>query len=93
MKLPSVFANKIDKEINNNESYYHKEANRKEKKDINDLKLHFDRKGYANKLLVNIKTARGSSKEKLILLKNDYVININNQKIKLDDIIDYEIIK
>ena len=31
MKLPSVFANKIDKEIKNNEDYFHAERNTKTK--------------------------------------------------------------
>lgn len=92
MKLPSVFANKIDKEIKNNEDYFHAERNIKTKS-LKELKSKFDSNGYYNKLNVTIKTKDKTSNEKLILCKDNYFININNQKIYFDDILDYEIKK
>lgn len=92
MKLPSVFANKIDKEIKNNEDYFHAERNTKTKS-LKELKSKFDTNGYYNKLNVTIKTKDKTSNEKLILCKDNYFININNQKIYFDDILDYEIKK
>lgn len=91
MKLPSVFANKIDKVINNNDKYFHGDRSEVKKKNPYDLKKYFDKTGYANKLLVNIKTKDGDSLKKLILCKDNYVIDINNTKIFFDDIIDYEV--
>lgn len=92
MKLPSVFANKIDKVIKNNEDYFHGDRNVVKKKvDLNNLSKKFDQNGYVNKLSVLIKTKNGSKLEKLILKKNDYFVNINNEKIFFDDILDYEI--
>ena len=92
MKLPSVYANKIDKVIKNNEDYYHADRGEKtSKKDINELKKYFDRNGYANKLVVNLTTKNGKSVEKLILCKENYVVNINNKKIYFNDIIDFEV--
>ena len=97
MKLPSVFANKIDKIIHNNEEYYHNVDSNEfvefENKNSESLRDYFDTNGYARKLLVNIRTKDGVRLEKLILYKNDYVINIDNEKIYLKDIIDYEIKK
>lgn len=91
MKLPNVFANKIEKVINNNDKYFHGEGREVKKKDAYDLKKYFDNTGYANRLLVNIKTKDGESLRKLILCKDNYVIDINNMKIFFDDIVDYEV--
>jgi len=97
MKLPSVFANKIDKVIHNNEDYYHNKDSRDnvvfENNNSESLKKYFDENGYARKLLVNMRTKDGISLERLILCKDDYVINIDNKRIYFKDIIDYEIKK
>lgn len=92
MKLPDVYANKIEKIINNNDRYYHKEKE-EIKKDISSIRNYFDDNGYANKLNVIITTKEGKSNERLILCRRDYVININNKKIYFDEILDYEIKK
>ncbi len=89
MKLPSVYANKINKNINNNTDYYHGE--RSPKKDLDTLKKHFDKNGYTNRLAVTITTKDGTTNEKLVLLKTDHFITINNKNIYFKDIIDYEI--
>lgn len=91
MKLPNVFANKIDKVIKNNEDFFHGDRNTVKLKNPEDLKKYFDKTGYANKLLVNIRTKDGESLKKLILCKDNYVIDINNTKIYFNDIIDYEV--
>lgn len=94
MKLPSVYANKIEKKIDNNIDYYRGDGKiEEEKKDIKELKKYFDKNGYVNRLNVLIKTNNGSSLEKLILCKEDYFINIYNKRIYFKDIIDYEIKK
>ena len=91
MKLPSVYANKIDKVIKNNTEYYR--GDKVIKKDLRELKSCFDSRGYANRLVVDIETINGNRTEKLILCKSNYFININNEKIYFDDIINYTIKK
>ncbi len=90
MKLPSVYANKIDKDIRNNEMMYR--GDKEKKKDLRELKSKFDSRGYVNRLSVKLKLKDGREYfDKLILAKDDYFININNEKVYYDDIIDYDI--
>lgn len=91
MKLPSVYANKIEKVIKNNTEYYR--GDREIKKDLRELKDCFDSRGYANRLIVELDTKNGSRTEKLVLCKNNYFININNEKIYFEDIMNYTIKK
>ncbi len=94
MKLPSVYANKIEKTIKNNTDYYRGDRNNVKVKDLRELRNEFDNKGYVNRLRVILTMKDGSKKdEKLVLLKNDGVINLSNEKIYFDDIVDYEIKK
>lgn len=93
MKLPSVFANKIEKDINNNITYYHGDRN-VVSKDLRELKNMFDNKGYVNRLSVKLDMIDGTVRnEKLVLCKDSYFINLNNEKIYFNDIRDYEIKK
>lgn len=93
MKLPSVYANKIEKNIKNNDDYFRGDKTTKIK-DLGALKSMFDGRGYANRLPVFL-TLRDGRKvnDKLILCKSTYFININNEKIMFDDIVNYEIKK
>ena len=93
MKLPSVFANKIDKEIKNNEDFYYGDRKIVSNKEVESLRDYFDSMGYAHKLEVDIETNDGIRNERLILCKKDYVINIDNEKIYFKDIIGYKIKK
>lgn len=93
MKLPSVYANKIDKDINNNVEVFRNNNVKREKNDLTKLIECFDEKGYANRLNVIIETKEGKSLEKLVLCLNNCFVNIYNKKIYFDDIIDYEIKK
>lgn len=92
MSLPKVFANKIDKKIDNNIEFFHGDRSVK-KKDISDLRVYFDKNGYTNKLLLDITTKDGVSSEKIILYRNGYLVNIDNKKIYFEDILDYDIKK
>ncbi len=93
MKLPSVYANKIEKPIKNNDEYFHGDREVKVK-DLRELKSQFDGRGYVNRLPVKLKLKDGRQiDEKLVLVKNDYFINLNNEKIYFDSIVDYEIKK
>ena len=95
MTLPSVYANKIDKIINNNTDVYRGDESSKlnKKKDLSELKRKFDSRGYVNKLNVTIETSEGIKDEKLILCLRDCFVNIDNKKIFFDEIINYEIKK
>ena len=93
MSLPKVFANKIDRKINNNVEFYHGDRNNKGTKDISEIRSYFDSNGYVNKLLLNITTKDGTSLEKIILYRNGYLVNIDNKKIYFEDILDYDIKK
>jgi len=91
MELPKVYANMIDKKINNNVNFYR--SDNKSAVDLYKLRNLFDRNGFVDRVEVDIKGKDGWSSEKLVLMKNDYFININNKKIFFDDIIDYKIKK
>lgn len=93
MKLPSVYANKIEKDLKNNTDYYHGDRSSKVK-DLRELREKFDANGYVNRLPVVIKLKDGSNLyEKLVLKKSDSFVTLNNKRIYFEDIVDYEIKK
>ena len=60
---------------------------------LSTLKKEFDNNGYVNRLKVLIRTKDGSREEKLVLCKDNYFVDINNEKIYFDEILDYDIKK
>ncbi len=88
MKLPSVYANKIDKKINNT-LLCRFSGVEQHVCDKRELLSKFDRNGYVDRLRVKINDVD----EVLILYKDDYFITINNKRIYLKDILFYEIKK
>lgn len=104
-KLPSVFANNITKDITNNKKVYmsnHNEETKEPKKEtpitinktinqkIKEIMLN---KKHEYKIPVKIKT-KDQELEKYIIGKNNQnIITIDNELIKIDDIIDIEIKK
>lgn len=92
MSLPSVYANKIDKVFNNNDVLYREDLSKNETRDIRELIRYFDSKGYSDRLKVKLYYGDNTeSIERLILYKGEYFINIDNNKIYLKDIVNYEI--
>jgi hypothetical protein len=91
MKLPRVYVNKIDKSFDNNNSYYRNSI--ESKVDLYKLRTLFDRNGFADRVSVDMKTNNGWNSEKLVLLKDNYFVDINNKKIYFEDILDYKIKK
>ena len=91
MKLPSVYANIIDRQLNNNTDYFRSRDDRMV--DLTKLKSLFDRNGFGDRIGVEIKTKNGSSFEKLVLCKYNYFVTIDNKKIFFDDIVEYKIKK
>lgn len=93
MKLPSVYANKIDKDLKNNTDYFRGEKNVKQR-DLGELKSLFDSNGYVNRLRVMFTLKDGKKvDEKLVLCKCNCFITLNNKRILFDDIQDYDIKK
>ncbi len=91
MKLPSVYANRIDKSINNNSDFFRSRDDGK--CDLSKLKALFDSRGFGDRIFVEIKTKEKTSNEKLVLCKYNYFVTIDNRKIYFDDIVDYKIKK
>lgn len=103
-KLPKVFANKIDKNITNNEKiYYSSRANNPEEslersehtnkniyQKINDI---FSSEKYVYKANVDIKLKNGSKIAKIIGHNNGYLITIDNELIPISDIEDIKLIQ
>ena len=92
--LPKVFINKIDKSIKNNkESYYYKgnepiiidDADINVKETINEI---FNSDSFVYKTKVTIKFKYGKSKVyEIVAMKNNELISIDGDKIKVDDIV------
>ena len=98
-KLPKVFANKIDKELNNNETvYYNKNEVRSEQKDnsssiftvnqkINQI---FSSARYVYKADVIITTKNGKMNKRIIGRNRNELITMDNEVINVNDILDIE---
>lgn len=102
-KIPKVFQNKINKNINNNNKYYYS-ANRNTndnivKEDVNkeitkpkniNKKINeiFSSPTYVYKANVEITTKDSTITTKIIGRNKSYLITMDNKTIKIDDIID-----
>lgn len=98
-KLPKVFANKIDKNLNNNETvYYDKNEVRSEQKDnsssiftvnqkINQI---FSSARYVYKADVIITTKNGKVNKRIIGRNRNELITMDNEVINVNDILDIE---
>lgn len=91
MKLPSVYANVVSKQINNNSSYYR--GRDTTTADLSALKALFDKNGFGDRINVEVKTSSGLNLEKLVLCKKNYFVTIDNRKIYFDSILEYKIKK
>lgn len=93
-KLPRVFANRIDKKINNNESYYvAKDEKEKPKKKDNinvGVKINkiFNSTRYVYKANVVIELNDKTVTKKVIGKNDDSLITIDNELIPISDIKD-----
>lgn len=103
-KLPKVFANKIDKPLNNNESVYYEKKDGKEEVKNEDRSLNnnsyltinqkinkiFGSSRYVYKADVIITTKDGKLSKKVIGRNKNELITMDNELIKVSDIIDIE---
>lgn len=91
-KKPKVFANKIDKKINNNETYYKTDQEKVidfPKGDINKkIKDIFNSSSYLYRANVVIKLKNGEVTKKIIGKNNNHLITIDNELIPVEDILD-----
>ena len=91
MKLPSVYANVVGKQINNYSNYYRSRDD--VSVELSNLMALFDRNGFGDWNYVEKKTCDGVKLEKLVLCKNNYFVTIDNRKIYFDSILEYKIKK
>lgn len=96
-KKPNLFVNKIDRLINNNEKVYYSnnETNQKKeiKKDINlmeKINSIFKSSNYVYKAEVKIKLKDKEVVKKIVGKNQKYLITMDNELIKIADIIDIE---
>jgi len=96
-KIPKVFANRIDKKIENNDTYSitrNDDVKIKENRglDINSkINQIFKSTKYIYKIDVEIVVSTGTITKRIIGRKNGYLITIDNELIKIDDILDINI--
>lgn len=102
-KLPKVFANTIDKELNNNERVYYERSDKntksspKKTKDTTELNINqkinkiFGSSRYVYKADVKIKYKNGNTLNKKVIGRNkNELITMDNELIKVTDIDDIE---
>ena len=97
-KLPKVFANKIEKTINNNKNVDHVKDERKkdERKKLDDLTIIekinqiFSSSRYVYKAEVIITLETGKVTKKIIGRNKNELITMDNEIIKIIDILDIE---
>ena len=96
-KLPKVFANRIEKNIENNERIYVASKSveeKEEKKDTNinqKIKTIFNSKNYIYKAEVEITTSSGKMLKKVIGKNGNHLITIDNEIIPIDTILDIQL--
>ena len=97
-KIPRVYANKIDKKLNNNSTYYVSNEEKSEvkfktndiNKKINDI---FNSTSYLYRANVVITLRSGDIVKKIIGKNRNQLITIDNELIPIDDILDIRLKK
>ena len=101
-KLPKVYSNAIDKVFNNNETVYYDRGFKDNKIEKNDNKLNqslninqkinkiFGSSRYVYKADVIITTKEGTTLKKIIGRNKNELITMENELIKIEDIIDID---
>lgn len=100
-KLPKVFANSIDKKLNNNESVYYEKNDRNieepKKSNLNDsfninqkINHIFSSSRYVYKADVDITLKDGKVSKKIIGRNKNQLITMDNELINISDIIDID---
>ncbi|NLL45137.1 MAG: hypothetical protein GX247_05695 [Mollicutes bacterium] len=108
-KLPKMFVNKIDKELNNNKKVYYSKSNnieKEEKKEINEnwldlsnktvkekLDAIFNSPSYVYQASVDITLKSGTISKKVIGKSLTHIITMDDELIPIDEIIDIDYTK
>lgn len=100
-KLPKVFANKIEKELKNNDRVYVASKNVEEKQEpvihlngmnvSQKIKAILNSKNYIYKAEVLIKTSNGTITKKIIGKSGNQLITMENELIPIDTILDIQL--
>ena len=93
MRKPNVFVNKIDHKLNNNEQMFESfKSEREESSNDVDvrrkLKEIFNSPKYVYKADVIIKTNKGILEKTIVGMNKGEILTLDNEKIKIEDIID-----
>lgn len=106
-KKPSLFVNKIDKQLNNNDSVYYSNNEKKESKISSTKKSSnknlnqtlnqkinsiFKSSNYVYKAEVKIKLKDKEVTKKIVGKNQKYLITMDNELIPISDVLDIEII-
>ena len=93
MKKPSVFANKIDHKLNNNEEVF--ASYRGNKEDVNEyinvrkkIRDIMDSPNYVYKADVIIKTSENTIEKTIVGVNNNKILTMDGESINIDDILD-----
>lgn len=93
-KLPKIYQNEIDKKIKNNETIYYsrnRNSQAEEEMDLDSVNIFLDNIfngiGHAFNIPVVIRTNTKVYNTSLITRTNDYLLTLDNNKIKISDII------
>ncbi len=92
-KLPNVFVNKIDREINNTQKLYYSDLRGERKEPVNVMKKIndiFSSIHHVYKSHVRITTNNDVIDTFIVGKSNIYLLTLDNKKIRIPDIIDIE---
>lgn len=93
-ELPKVFANKIDKKINNSQDIFYEEEKKSEINDVRNIgrKISdiFNSSNFVYKSKVKITTYDKTFTKIIVGRKNNYLLTMDNEAINIDNILDIE---
>lgn len=95
-KIPKVFVNQINKQLNNNENVYYSKEDRSVLKEEKNLGTNINKKinrifnspRYVYKADVEIKLKDHTVKKRIVGKNGNYLITIENELIPIQDIVD-----
>ena len=89
-ELPKVFANKIDKKINNSQDIFYEEEKKSEINDVRNIGDIFNSSNFVYKSKVKITTYDKTFTKTIVGRKNNYLLTMDNEAINIDNILDIE---
>lgn len=94
--LPGVYANRIDKKLNNTQELYYADGHKEERHDSRsvDKKIHdiFNSANYVYKSNVRITLNNKTVNKTIVGKNNNYLLTMDNDSINISDILDIEVI-